>query len=230
MHRFFIPAAALGALFLFVGRNAAVAQRAIDPEKIIQSWTAVNRPPTLVDSAGKRFVRFPEAAGAAMIFTRDVDFDNGDIDFDVRGRDVFQKSFVGVAFRVAADTVYDLVYLRPFNFASPDSVRHSHAVQYTSYPTFSWERLRADHPGKYEAAAVPQPRANDWVHVRLSIDGTDLRVYLDHASIPTLHVHTLGGRTHGAVGLWVGDLSTGDFANLELHSRRAKGRELHHRT
>jgi hypothetical protein len=188
----------------------------VAPTEIVRSWRAINRDPGVVDSGGRKLVRLPEAAGAAMVWTPEIDFANGDIDFDVRGRDVFQKSFVGVAFRVAADTAFDLVYLRPFNFASTDPVRHSHAVQYASYPAFSWEKLRADHPGAYESPAIPQPNANEWVHVRLSLHGTDLKVFLNDAPTPTMHVQTLGGRTRGGVGLWVGDLSPGDFADFEI--------------
>ena len=58
-----------------------------------------------------------------------------------------QRSFVGVAFRIADDSTYDVIYLRPFNCRATDS--------------------------------------------------------------------TL--RTHGSVGLWVGDDSNGDFANLRLN-------------
>ena len=203
---------------------AAGAQRRIAPEAVRDQWRSLSRSPSVVDSGGLRFNRFPDGEGVGLAWTDKVDFADGEIDVDVRGRDVFQKSFVGVMFRATADTSFDLVYLRPFNSASPDSVRRSHAVQYTSYPGFTWERLRADHPGRYEAAAVPQPGPNDWVHVRLSLHGTNLEVYLNHSATPALHVQTLGGRTRGGVGLWVGDLSPGDFANLTLRADNADAR------
>jgi hypothetical protein len=177
-------------------------------------WRTVNRATTLVDSGGRTFLRFDERPNVGMAWRPSLDFADGDIELDVRGRDVFQKSFVGVAFRMAADSAFDVVYLRPFNFRSTDPVRHAHAVQYASYPTASWERLRADHPGEYEAAMPGDVDPSAWVHLRLALRGRDLQLFVDRAPTPALHVQTLGGRTRGGVALWVGDLSPGDFANV----------------
>jgi hypothetical protein len=184
--------------------------------RTITTWRTFNRGPALVDTVGRTILRFPEAPSDGVAWTSAIDVSDGDIDVDVRGRDVLQKSFLGVVFRVANDTTFDLVYLRPFNFASTDTARHAHAVQYTSYPTFPWERLRSEHPGAYESAVHPQPRAADWVHLRVSFRGTDVTVFLDNSATPTLHVQSLGGRSHGGIGLWVGDASNGDFANLRV--------------
>jgi glyoxylase-like metal-dependent hydrolase (beta-lactamase superfamily II) len=203
-----------------VARVAAPAEVHVDPDAVVKSWQAVNRKPTVVDSGGMRFVRFGEAPGAGVAWTPTIDFADGEIELDVRGRDVFQKSFVGIAFRAARADSAEVVYLRPFNFQSTDSTRHAHAIQYTSYPAFPWERLRADTPGKYESAVLPEPQPNDWVHLRFVLRGTDLQVYVNRAPQPALHVQTLGGQTHGGFGLWVGDLSPGDFANITLRPAR----------
>jgi len=190
--------------------------RRIDLAAAVHDWSTINRHATLRDSAQRVILHLDDAPGAGMIWTPAIDFANGDIEVDVRGRDVFQKSFPGIAFRCAADTACDIVYLRPFNYQSSDTVRRGHALQYTSYPAYSWERLRADSPGKYETALMPAPKPNAWVHLRLSLRGTDLRIFVNGAAAPSLHVQTLGGRTHGGIGLWVGDLSPGDFANLTI--------------
>jgi predicted alpha/beta superfamily hydrolase len=184
-------------------------------------WHTVNRTTTVVDSAGQHILRYDERAGAGLSSNLSLDFADGDIDVDIRGRDVLQKSFVGIALRVTSDTAMDVVYLRPFNFRSTDPVRLGHAVQYASYPSEPWQRLRADHPGEYETAVPPSLEPNGWTHLRLSINGRDLAVFLNGAATPVLHVQTLGGRTHGGVALWVGDHSTGDFANLRIQSAHA---------
>src|SRR5690606_16085885 len=54
------------------------------------------------------------------------DFSTGTIDIDLRGRDVFQNSFIGVMFHAVDTVTYDLVYFRPFNFHSPDPERKVH--------------------------------------------------------------------------------------------------------
>jgi len=41
-------------------------------------------------------------------------------------------------------------------------------------------------------------------------------VYVEHAATPSLAVNTLAGRKTGLVGLWVGNGSGGDFANLTI--------------
>src|SRR5258707_625793 len=71
-----------------------------------------------------------------------IEFANGSIEFDVKGKDVLQQSFVGVAFHGVDGTTYDAIYLRPFNFRAQDPARRSHSVQYISHPTYTWEKLR----------------------------------------------------------------------------------------
>ncbi|PYR01223.1 MAG: hypothetical protein DMF97_08120, partial [Acidobacteria bacterium] len=51
----------------------------------------------LVDGARKG-VRLSEGPGEGVAFLPGIEFANGTIEFDVRGRDVAQQSFVGVAF------------------------------------------------------------------------------------------------------------------------------------
>jgi hypothetical protein len=196
--------------------SAARAQRRVDLAQAAHSWQTIKRHVAVADSAKRTILHFDEAPGVGLMWTPTIDLADGDIDLDVRGRNVFQKSFVGISFRMAADTAFDAIYLRPFNFVATDSVRRTHAIQYVSYPGFSWEKLRADSTGKFEKAVVPAPDPNAWVHLRLELRGDDLRVFVNRAAEPALHVKTLGGRTHGGIGLWVGDLSPGDFANLVI--------------
>lgn len=217
-HRLTVAAAI--ALMNGLAPRMIVAQRPIDAAAVVRDWTTINRHITAVDSGGRKFVRFDEAPGAGMAWTRAIDFADGEIELDVRGRNVLQKSFVGIAFHIASDTAWDAVYLRPFNFAATDSARHAHAIQYVSAPSYPWERLRSQQPGKYEQPVLPEPDANAWVHLRLVIRGTDVQAFVNGNASPALHVQTLGGRTHGGVGLWVGDPSPGDFANVVVRPRR----------
>ena len=121
------------------------------------------------------------------------------------------QSFVGIAFRGVDDTTFDAVYFRPFNFKNPEIPRRARAVQYISHPQFTWEKLRADSPGQYEAAVTPVPDPDDWFHARI--------VFVNGAATPSLVVTQLSDRRDGLVGLWVGNGSGGDFANLEISPR-----------
>jgi hypothetical protein len=123
---------------------------------------------------------------------------------------------VGVAFHGLDDTTYDAVYFRPFNFRTADSARHAHAVQYVSHPTYPWQKLREEHPGQYERGVTPAPDPNGWFHARIVVAGPKVSVYVADATEPSLVATLLSDRRKGRVGLWVGNGSGGDFANLRI--------------
>ena len=133
-----------------------------------------------------------------------------------RGKDVTQRSFVGVAFHGVDATAYDAIYFRPFNFRATDPISRSHAVQYHSLPVYTWQKLRTDQPGKYEQAVNPVPDPNAWFRPRIVIANPKVSVFVGDAKDPCLMVNLLNDRKKGLVGLWVGNNSGGDFANLTI--------------
>ncbi len=177
----------------------------------------VNRAVTATEKDGKTALRFDERGGDGLALWLDVEFSDGTIEFDVRGKDVFQQSFVGIAFHGAGEA-YEAVYFRPFNFRSDDPSRRSHAVQYVSNPTYTWQKLRNEHPGKYESAVAPAPDPASWVHARVVVAYPKISVFVDNAAEPSLVVDQLSDRKSGWVGLWVGNGSGGEFANLRISS------------
>jgi hypothetical protein len=182
----------------------------------------VNRAVSASDKDGKSGVRFDERPGVGLAMWPDVKFADGTIEFDVRGRDVFQQSFVGVAFHGAGDA-YEAVYFRPFNFRAGDPERVSHSVQYVFEPTHSWARLRGEHPGQYEKAITPAPDPNSWVHARIVVAYPKVSVYVNNATEPSLVVEELSDHKSGWVGLWVGNGSGGDFANVNVSPATVTG-------
>jgi hypothetical protein len=146
------------------------------------------------------------------------DFDTGTIEADIRGKDVLQRSFVGIAFAGANDSTYELVYLRPFNFRAADSTRRAHAIQYVADPDYPWPRLRRESPGRYEKPLSPAPDPSAWVRLRLVVSRLEVRAYVDGAATPSLVVERLRPGARGRVGLWVGTQSDGDFANVRIDS------------
>ena len=167
----------------------------------------------LVDGARKG-VRLSEAPGEGIALLPGIDFGNGSIEFDVRGKDVAQQSFVGVALHAVDGAAYDAIYFRPFNFKAADPANRSHAVQYHSLPVYTWQKLRSDHPGQYEQAVNPPPDPNAWFRARVVIANPKASVFVGDAKTPCLEVNLLNDRKKGLVGLWVGNNSGGDFANL----------------
>jgi hypothetical protein len=161
-------------------------------------------------------VRLSEAPGDGVAYLEGTEFSNGTIELDIKGKDVQQQSFVGVAFHGVDETTFDAVYFRPFNFKAEDPARRIRAVQYVSHPTYTWNKLRAEHPGQYEKAVSPAPDPNGWFHARIVVASPKVSVFVEDAKEPSLVVTQLSERRKGLVGLWVGNTSGGEFANLQL--------------
>jgi hypothetical protein len=154
-------------------------------------------------------------SASGIVWLKDVHFTKGTIEVDLRGRNVPQQSFIGIAFHGIDTTTYDAVYFRPFNFRSDDPVRKIHAVQYISEPDYPWERLRKERNGIYEKGIEPPPVPTDWFHAKIVVSDTDIKVYVNNNANPSLTVQKLNDRKDGLIGLWDVALP-GDFANLVI--------------
>ena len=198
---------------LFAASSVASQQRTIDPKDV----AAFNRSVSSLSDGTKKGLRLSGSPGDGVAYLRGIQFGNGTIEFDVKGKDVQGQSFVGVAFHGVDGTTYDAIYFRPFNFRTEDPARRSHAVQYISHPTYTWQKLRAERPGTFEQPVSPAPDPNGWFHVRVVVASPKVSVFVGDAKEPSLVVNQLSDRTKGLVGLWVGNNSGGDFANLKIN-------------
>lgn len=180
--------------------------------------TVVNRSVTLLADQAKKGIRVDERPGVGLVWLPDIHFTTGTVEFDVRGKDALQKSFVGLAFHGSNDSTYEAIYFRPFNFRSDDLVRRSHSVQYIAHPTYTWQKLRVEQPGRYESAIAiaPIPNPNGWFHIRVNITNTGARVFVNENSLPVLVVNRLEHSSGEKIGFWVGNDSGGDFADLTI--------------
>ncbi len=175
-----------------------------------------NRHASLFTEGTRAALRLDELPGDGLAWWPETRFSDGVIEFDVRGKNVFQRSFVGVAFHGQDEKTYDAVYFRPFNFRAADPARRNHAVQYVAMPAHDWQMLRTQHPEKYEKPVVPAPSPDEWFHVRVVVAHPSVSVFVNEASEPCLVVEQLSARKTGWIGLWVGNNSGGEFANLRI--------------
>jgi hypothetical protein len=150
-----------------------------------------------------------------IVWLKGYSFSTGTIEVDLRGKNLFQQSFLGIAFHGIDIITYDAIYFRPFNFQSPDTLRRKHTVQYISEPDYPWEMLRKEHPLVYENAANPFPIAKDWFHAQIVVGKDSITVYVNHAPKASLKVKKLNNRNTGLLGLWNDGLD-GDFSNLVI--------------
>lgn len=207
----------LAAIFLStVVTTFAQTGKKIDLHKAVKSKSlqVYNRELDLISENGYPGIRLSKAYGEGIAWVNNLEFSEGTIEFDVRGEDTKQHSFVGIAFHAVNDSIFDAVYLRPFQFRETNETLRSHGIQYISLPEFTWRVLRAKFPDRYEHAVDPAPDPNGWVHIRLEIKGNTIRTFINGNSQPALVVEKLTAVTSGRLGFYVADTSGGDFANL----------------
>lgn len=182
-----------------------------------QKTAAVNRTITAIDSLSFDYIKISENKGEGIIWLPVKDFKNGTIKVTMRGQDVFQRSFIGIAFHGQNDTTYDAVYCRPFNFFAKDSIRKIHAIQYISHPNYTWEKLRTERNGIYEKAITNPPNPNGWFTLTLKISHKTIEAYINKEKTPSLKVVKISDFNSGKIGIFVADRSGGDFrsANIE---------------
>ena len=141
--------------------------------------------------------------GGAELFSKDVSFTDGTIEFDV---EMPNASFVGITFRQSEDhNTSEHFYIRAFWPVSPLSRT---TLQYaTVVDSMSLWDLTDD----YQAAA--NIHQEGWNHVKLVVSGRQMRAYVNDMDRPALHVPLLEGVTEsGGISLQGGAI----FANLVI--------------
>jgi hypothetical protein len=160
-----------------------------------------------------------------LALIKNVDFHNGTIEAEISGQPKADagggaRGFVGIAFRVQADTSkMELFYIRPTNGRADDQVRRNHSTQYVSHPGFPWPKLRKETPEKYEAYADMVP--GEWTKIKIEVKDETAKLYVNGATQPTLIVNDLkqGKDLRGSVGLWIGPGTLGHFTNLTIDKK-----------
>ncbi|PVD49447.1 hypothetical protein DC498_24985 [Terrimonas sp.] len=204
-------------LFLMLFISITTYSQTLEPDlHNAAKWLLINRNVYQQNENDRKIININETPGNGLVILRNYEFSNGTIEFDVKGKDVLQQSFVGIAFHVIDETHFDAIYFRPFNFKSKEDTRRSHSVQYISMPDYDWEKLRTQFPGKYENYVSPEPDPNDWFHAKVVVKSSHVAVYVNDTPDPVLESDKLNNNTNGKIALWVGNNSGGSFANLKI--------------
>ena len=128
-----------GAAAAFVTPFGIVGQsKLIEPDLAsladVKGLNASKRTISRLGDGMRKGVRLSEAEGEGPAYLSNVEFANGTLEVDMKGKDVQGGSSVGVAFHGVDGSTYDAVYFRPFNFRTGDQARVVRAVQYISHP------------------------------------------------------------------------------------------------
>jgi hypothetical protein len=184
-----------------------------------KSWRLINADCEVTKEGGKSVlhlgpkIKATTGSSAALALVEGVEFGEGTLELDLKGRGKVERCFLGIAFNVADAKTFEAVYFRPFNFLRDGFQDHS--VQYVSWPVNTWEKLRSEKPGQFEATVKPIPDPSGWFHARIEVTKHKVSVWVDDARQPSLVVNRLAGREKGGVGLWV-DSRGGTFRNLKI--------------
>ncbi len=165
----------------------------------------------IIEYKGKEALRIKGAPGERIVYMKDFEFIDGNIELDIAAI----PYYTGLVFRVRSGDVYEGIYFRPQNSRQKDPVRRGHTVQYISNPIYTWYYLRETAPEKYESAVDVPPDA--WFHVKVVVAGVKAEVFVNDAKSPCLVIEDLKhGISQGSVGVWCGNTSGGTFANLTV--------------
>ncbi len=182
-------------------------------------FNVVNRNIVFSKNQGKTLLLMDAAEGVGIAWIKNASFSTGTVEFDTKGKDVMQQSFIGIAFHGMNDTTYDCIYFRPFNFNANDTTRQNHSVQYISIPQYDWQYLRTHFPGMYEHSLDVSVAADSWFHVKIIVSEDKISVYVNNSGNPCLVVRSIHGYKTGSVGFWVGNNSDGAFSNLVIKTK-----------
>jgi hypothetical protein len=149
-----------------------------------------------------------------MAILKNVNFNNGTIDLELKGENNPGKSFVGIAFNIQNDSTYESIYFRPFNFGSKE--KKGNAIQYISQPKNTWSYLRKNFKGQYESEYINPPSGDDWFSISVKIDPERVSVYDKKTNTELLSVERLEKQVSDKVGLWTGNNSKGEFRKVVL--------------
>lgn len=100
--------------------SAALAQKAIkiniQQEVKHKNTHVINRDIEFINDSSHAGIRLDARYGDGIVWLKNMSFKNGSIEFEVRGKDIKQHSFVGIAFHGEDTLTYEAIYLRPFQF------------------------------------------------------------------------------------------------------------------
>ncbi|MCK9409617.1 MAG: hypothetical protein WCX28_03990 [Bacteriovoracaceae bacterium] len=190
----------------------------------MNSLTAVNVTMEEVSYRMKKAIRLKEMeqGGESIAIVNGLHFSNGTIVIELAGSTIPSASptargFIGIAFRVQhRDSMrYDCFYLRPKNGRDIDQLRRNHSAQYIAHPSFTWQYLRKEYPGKYESYVDLVD--GEWTKIKIQVKGEEAKLFVHNADQPALIINKLHNtESGGGIALWIGQETDGYFRNLKI--------------
>jgi hypothetical protein len=118
----------LSLVLLLISSSLCLAQTYRPDLQNASLWNVFGRKVTPIHDGDKKAIRFNEQPNDGGMVLKNYEFTDGVIEFDVRGKNILQQSFVGIGFHLQdnkANSKVEIIYFRPFNFMNPDTVRQT---------------------------------------------------------------------------------------------------------
>lgn len=160
---------------------------------------------TITDGRVADFLGRKAFIGSATL--KDVEFENGVIEFDIAASTDRARSYPGVVFRSQPGGNWERFYIRPHR-----STLYGDVVQYVAAfnGVDSWQFYSG--PGATARGVIP---VNQWLHVKVEVSGSQARLFLGDAPQPALVVPRLKhGQSKGQLGVMGPADGTAYFSNF----------------
>lgn len=207
---------------MLTGTLSAIAQevKQIDLSSLFNRKELVvhNRVAQLQKDDTKNCIVLNEDVEEGLAVIPGIKFSTGVLEIDLKGQNVFQHSFIGLAFHMVDSDKFDAIYFRPFQFLSSDPVLKARSVQYISLPEHTWQKLREEGPGKFENTITPIPDPDSWFHAKIVVKENEVQVFVNNETSASITVPILNKHKTGSIALYVADRSGGTFANLTVRA------------
>jgi len=145
-----------------------------------ESWTSKENRTAFVDHKG--VPSFEMNSGSELMTAKDVTFTNGTLEFDMD----LKEGFAGCYFHFENENNSELVYLRDV----PDPTKSVGAIQYAPIikGVNMWDMM-------YHYQTGANFKKGEWTHFKFVISGSQMLVYVNDMSRPTLEIPRLEGDT-----------------------------------
>lgn len=195
--------------FKLEGVNVSFAQQKLKGQKVVR----VVKDSTILKFDEPTFVKI-----------NNIKFSNGIIEVKVLSRLLpnapdFSRGFIGIAFHINEDnSQFECIYLRPTNARAESQIRRNHSIQYFAYPEYKFQKLREEYPCAYETYA--DLTLNEWISLRLVINGEKARLYINNNKQPSLVINDLKfyNNHESTMGLFVDVGTEAFFKDLKIHT------------
>lgn len=213
----------VGIFLIFCTISVAGQTRIILADLVKQGEEPVhNRTLSVTQDKGDPYISLSQGKGEVIFWLPLKNFRNGSITVEMRGKNVPQQSFIGLAFGGQNDSTFEAVYCRPFNFLSSDSVRRGHSIQYIAHPRYTWMMLREQYNGQFENEIRNPPDPDDWFQMRIEINDNSVTAFINHSKDPSLQIKRLTLHREGKIGLFVANNSGSDFRFVTIDNKPAR--------